>query len=64
MNQFAVRRDSCALDFLSLGALIYRLDPGVIPFRKTRSFDVHVSGCGTGFGEAEWRVGKCKTCSV
>jgi 2-dehydro-3-deoxygluconokinase len=39
-----IRQDSCALDFLSLGALIHRLDPGVVPFRKARSFDVHVSG--------------------
>jgi len=35
---------SCALDFLSLGALVHRLDPGTVPFRKARSFDVHVSG--------------------
>src|SRR3954464_5601575 len=39
-----LRTDACALDFLSLGALIHRLDPGVIPFRKARSFDIHVSG--------------------
>src|SRR5947199_654059 len=32
------------LDFLSLGALVHRLDPGIIPFRKARSFDIHVSG--------------------
>lgn len=32
------------LDFLSLGALVHRLDPGIIPFRAARSFDVHVSG--------------------
>jgi len=25
-------------------ALVHRLDPGVVPFRKARSFDVHVSG--------------------
>ena len=37
-------RSGAALDFLSLGALVHRLDPGVIPFRKARSFDVHVSG--------------------
>src|SRR5579871_3018664 len=34
----------CQLDFLALGALVHRLDPGVVPFRKARSFDVHVSG--------------------
>src|SRR5512139_403795 len=34
----------CNLDFLSLGALVHRLDPGIIPFRKARSADIHVSG--------------------
>ena len=33
-----------ALDFLSLGALIHRLDPGVIPFRKAMTCAIHVSG--------------------
>ena len=33
-----------ALDFLSLGALVHRLDPGVIPFRKANHCDIHVSG--------------------
>ena len=33
-----------ALDFLSLGALIHRLDPGVIPFRKAVTCEIHVSG--------------------
>lgn len=44
MNGFPLRKDSCALDFLALGALVHRLDPGVVPFRKARTFDVHVSG--------------------
>jgi 2-dehydro-3-deoxygluconokinase len=44
MAQLNIRKDSCELDFLSLGALVHRLDPGIIPFRKARSFDVHVSG--------------------
>src|SRR5436853_1109946 len=44
MNSLNIRKDPCALDFLSLGALVHRLDPGVVPFRKARSFDVHVSG--------------------
>ena len=44
MNNFTIRKDPCALDFLSVGALVHRLDPGVVPFRKARSFDVHVSG--------------------
>jgi 2-dehydro-3-deoxygluconokinase len=44
MNGFRVRQDPCQLDFLALGALVHRLDPGVVPFRKARSFDVHVSG--------------------
>jgi 2-dehydro-3-deoxygluconokinase len=33
-----------ALDFLSLGALIHRFDPGVIPFRKASQCQIHVSG--------------------
>lgn len=33
-----------ALDFLSLGALVHRLDPGVIPFRKASQCRIHVSG--------------------
>jgi 2-dehydro-3-deoxygluconokinase len=33
-----------ALDFLSLGALIHRLDPGITPFRKATHCDIHVSG--------------------
>jgi 2-dehydro-3-deoxygluconokinase len=33
-----------ALDLLSLGALIHRLDPGVIPFRKATECRIHVSG--------------------
>ncbi|MGH9523385.1 MAG: PfkB family carbohydrate kinase [Terriglobales bacterium] len=33
-----------SLDFLSLGALIFRLDPGVVPFRKATHCDLHVSG--------------------
>src|SRR6202167_3188765 len=44
MSALNIRKDSCELDFLSLGALVHRLDPGVIPFRKARSFDIHVSG--------------------
>jgi 2-dehydro-3-deoxygluconokinase len=37
-------RPDGALDFVSLGALVHRLDPGVVPFRKANRFDVHVSG--------------------
>jgi 2-dehydro-3-deoxygluconokinase len=33
-----------ALDFLSLGALIHRLDPGVVPFHKATECTIHVSG--------------------
>ena len=32
------------LDFLALGALVHRLDPGIFPFRTANRFDVHVSG--------------------
>ena len=33
-----------ALDFVSLGALVHRLDPGIIPFRKANECKIHVSG--------------------
>jgi 2-dehydro-3-deoxygluconokinase len=33
-----------ALDFLSLGALVHRLDPGIVPFRKAKECQIHVSG--------------------
>ena len=32
------------LDFLSLGAVVTRLDPGIVPFRKAGSAAIHVSG--------------------
>jgi 2-dehydro-3-deoxygluconokinase len=32
------------LDFLALGALVHRLDPGVVPFHKARACTIHVSG--------------------
>lgn len=35
---------SGAYDFVALGALIHRLDPGVIPFRKASECAIHVSG--------------------
>src|SRR5262245_26724780 len=35
---------SAPLDFVSLGALIHRLDPGTIPFRKANQCQIHVSG--------------------
>jgi 2-dehydro-3-deoxygluconokinase len=37
-------RQEGALDLLSLGALIHRLDPGIIPFRKAIECQIHVSG--------------------
>jgi 2-dehydro-3-deoxygluconokinase len=38
-----IRQDG-ALDLVSLGALVHRLDPGVIPFRKATECHIHVSG--------------------
>src|ERR1700742_4246056 len=37
-------RKDAELDFLSLGALVHRLDPGIIPFRKATECAIHVSG--------------------
>ncbi len=42
-NGLNIRADG-ALDFLSLGALVHRLDTGIIPFRKATRCDLHVSG--------------------
>src|SRR5256885_10939726 len=35
---------SGALDFLALGAVVHRLDPGIIPFRQAHECQIHVSG--------------------
>ena len=37
-------RSEGALDLISLGALVHRLDPGIIPFRKATECQIHVSG--------------------
>ena len=37
-------RQEGALDLVSLGALVNRLDPGIIPFRKATECQIHVSG--------------------
>ena len=37
-------RQEGALDFVSIGALIHRLDPGIVPFRKAANCAIHVSG--------------------
>src|SRR5215210_9569788 len=42
-NGLNIRQEG-ALDFVSLGALVHRIDPGVIPFRKATGCDIHVSG--------------------
>jgi 2-dehydro-3-deoxygluconokinase len=44
MDQALRIRPEGALDFLALGALIHRLDPGVVPFRKATTCAIHVSG--------------------
>jgi 2-dehydro-3-deoxygluconokinase len=44
MNYGFEIRPSGALDFLALGALVHRLDPGVVPFRKATQCQIHVSG--------------------
>jgi Sugar kinases, ribokinase family len=42
-GELQIRKDG-ELDFLSLGALIHRLDTGYIPFRKATECKIHVSG--------------------
>ena len=38
-----IRQDG-AFDLVSVGALVHRLDPGIIPFRKATTCQIHVSG--------------------
>ncbi|MBI3678809.1 MAG: sugar kinase [Acidobacteria bacterium] len=44
MNHGLNIRPHAALDFVALGALVHRLDPGIIPFRKATQCHIHVSG--------------------
>jgi len=44
MNRGLKIPENGALDFLSLGALVHRLDPGIVPFRKAVECQIHVSG--------------------
>lgn len=44
MNSGLTIPAKAALDFVSIGALIHRLDPGIIPFRKASECAIHVSG--------------------
>jgi 2-dehydro-3-deoxygluconokinase len=44
MKGLDIRKEPSDLDFLALGAVVHRLDPGMIPFRKARSVEIHVSG--------------------
>jgi 2-dehydro-3-deoxygluconokinase len=42
-TRLAIRPEG-AFDFVSLGALVHRLDPGIVPFRKAATCAIHVSG--------------------
>jgi len=44
MNYGLNIRNGAALDFVGVGALVHRLDPGIIPFRKATECKIHVSG--------------------
>lgn len=44
MTQALEIRKDAELDLVALGALVHRLDPGVIPFHKANRCDIHVSG--------------------
>src|SRR6188474_2578477 len=43
MSGLSIRPDG-AFDLVSLGAVVHRLDPGIIPFRKATECRIHVSG--------------------
>jgi hypothetical protein len=42
MNPTLAIRPDGALDFLALGAVVHRLDPGIVPFRKATECQIHV----------------------
>jgi 2-dehydro-3-deoxygluconokinase len=44
MNYGLNLKSDGAFDLLSLGGLVHRLDPGIIPFRKATECKIHVSG--------------------
>src|ERR671928_761379 len=44
MNSTLKIRPDGAFDLVSLGALVHRLDPGTVPFRKASECRIHVSG--------------------
>jgi 2-dehydro-3-deoxygluconokinase len=43
MSDLNIKKDG-ALDLVSIGELVNRLDPGIIPFRKAQECQIHVSG--------------------
>ncbi len=43
-DNFLNINEEAKLDLLSLGAMVHRLNPGHIPFRKANQFQIHVSG--------------------
>jgi 2-dehydro-3-deoxygluconokinase len=42
-SEINIKKDG-SLDLVSLGALVHRLDPGIVPFRKATECSIHVSG--------------------
>src|SRR6266851_5498806 len=42
-NRLSIPKEA-ALDFVAVGALVHRLDPGIVPFRKASECKIHVSG--------------------
>lgn len=44
MSDSLIIKEKASFDFISLGALVHRLDPGNIPFRKATECKIHVSG--------------------
>ena len=39
-----LKKEEAELDFLAVGALVHRLDPGAVPFHKANQCKIHVSG--------------------
>lgn len=44
MLNIPIRQEHHGFDFVSLGALVTRLDPGIVPFEYADDYKIHVSG--------------------
>ena len=53
-----------SLDFLALGALVTRLDPGIIPFGFADMYQIHVSGAASTMSQPIFHAASGRTTAV